>query len=115
MRPSIDLDDRQIEIQLERMRRAADGQGALPAMRAIARYGKTSTQLRFRDQKGPDGKRWIPSEPALERGGQTLRKTNRLFRSITGRATPGEALCFSSPFSTAERASPAWRFNFGTR
>ena len=91
MRPSIQLDDRQIEIQLERLRHAAAGQGALPAMRAIARYGKTSTQMRFRDQKGPDGKRWIPSKPALERGGQTLRKTNRLFRSIAWRATPGDA------------------------
>ncbi len=91
MRPSIELDDRQIEIQLERLKQAVMGQGALPAMRAIGRYGKTSTQLRFRDQKGPDGTRWIPSEPALERGGQTLRKTNRLFRSFTWRANPGSA------------------------
>lgn len=91
MRPGIELDDRQVEIQLERLRDAMQGQGALAAMRAIARYGKTSTQFRFRDQKGPDGKRWIPSEPAIQRGGQTLRKTNRLFRSLTWRATPGEA------------------------
>jgi phage virion morphogenesis protein len=91
MQPGIDLYDRQVEIQLERLRDAVQGRGSLSAMQAIGRYGKTSTQFRFRDQKGPDGKRWIPSEPAIERGGQTLRRTNRLFRSLTWRATPGEA------------------------
>lgn len=91
MDTSIRIDDRQVEIQLERLRDAVQGRGSLAAMQAVGRYGKTSTQFRFRDQKGPDGKRWIPSEPALKRGGQTLRRTNRLFRSLTWRATPGEA------------------------
>ncbi|HEY1136580.1 MAG TPA: phage virion morphogenesis protein [Xanthomonadaceae bacterium] len=91
MRPGIQLDDRQVEIQLERLRDAMQGRGSLAAMQEIGRYGKTSTQFRFRDQRGPDGARWIPSEPAIERGGQTLRKTGRLFRSLTWRATPGEA------------------------
>jgi phage virion morphogenesis protein len=91
MRPGIELDDRQVEIQLERLRDAMQGRGSLAAMQEIGRYGKTSTQFRFRDQKGPDGARWNPSEAAIERGGQTLRKTNRLYRSFTWRATPGEA------------------------
>jgi phage virion morphogenesis protein len=91
MRPGIQLDDRQVEIQLERLRDAMQGRGALSAMQAVGRYGKTSTQFRFRDQHGPDGARWLQSQAARERGGQTLRQTNRLFRSFTWRATPGEA------------------------
>lgn len=91
MRPGIQLDDRQVEIQLERLRDAMQGQGSLAAMQEIGRYGKTSTQFRFRDQRGPDGARWLQSQAARERGGQTLRNTNRLFRSFTWRATPGEA------------------------
>ncbi|MBL8260926.1 MAG: phage virion morphogenesis protein [Xanthomonadaceae bacterium] len=91
MRPGIQLDDRQVEIQLERLRDAMQGRGSLAAMQAIGRYGKTSTQFRFRDQRGPDGARWLPSQAARERGGQTLRHTSRLFRSFTWQATPGEA------------------------
>jgi phage virion morphogenesis protein len=91
MRPGIELDDRQVEIQLERLRDAMQGQGSLAAMQEIGRYGKTSTQFRFRDQRGPDGARWLQSQAARERGGQTLRESNRLYRSLTWRATPGEA------------------------
>ena len=78
--------NREIEIELERLRDAGYGPGTLRLMQNIGRYMKTSTQLRFRRQMDPEGRRWIPSQPAIERGGQTLRDTNRLFRSITWRA-----------------------------
>lgn len=53
------------------------------AARAIGRYLKTSTQLRFRAQKTPDGQAWPPSQRVLAHGGQTLRLTSRLRNSIT--------------------------------
>lgn len=56
------------------------------AAHAIGRYLKTSTQLRFRAQKGPDGKAWPPSQRARAEGGQTLRLTGRLRNSITYRS-----------------------------
>lgn len=56
------------------------------AARAIGRYLKSSTQLRFRAQKTPDGQAWPPSQRVLARGGQTLRLTSRLRNSITYRS-----------------------------
>lgn len=53
------------------------------AARAIGRYLKSSTQLRFRAQKAPDGRAWPPSQRVLAHGGQTLRLTSRLRNSIT--------------------------------
>lgn len=86
----IHIQDRQVLDTLERLRGLSHGR-ARPVMEDIARYGKTSTQLRFRRQAGPDGQRWWPSVRAREQGGQTLRDTNRLFRSITWRAGPNYA------------------------
>lgn len=53
------------------------------AMSSVGRYFKTSTQLRFRDQRGPDGRAWEPSQRVKARGGQTLRLTGRLRNSLT--------------------------------
>lgn len=47
-------------------------------MTDVGRYLKTSTQLRFRAQRGPDGAGWKPTH----RGGQVLRLSGRLRNSI---------------------------------
>lgn len=89
MDPRIDLRDAQVMAALRRL--AAFGRGAVAVMRNVARYMKSSAQLRFRRQAGPDGQRWWPSRRAKEDGGQTLRLTGRLLRSITWRAGPDYA------------------------
>lgn len=50
--------------------------------RAWGRYLKTSTQLRFRAQKAPDGRPWKPSKRVIAHGGVTLRLSSRLRNSI---------------------------------
>lgn len=90
MEARITIDDKQVLAMLERLRALSDGR-AQPVMQDIARYMKTSTQLRFRTQRAPDGRSWWPSARAKAQGGQTLRDSNRLFRSITWRAGPNFA------------------------
>lgn len=48
----------------------------------------SSTQERFKTQKGPDGKAWKKSYRVEDKGGVTLRDTGRLRNSITCRARP---------------------------
>lgn len=86
----IELDDARVRIALERLRKFPANE-ARDAMAQIARYMKTAAELRFRMQIGPDGKTWTPSKAAQKRGGQTLRDTNRLFRSLTWLAGPDYA------------------------
>ncbi len=50
----------------------------------------TQTQLRFRDQQGPDGQPWKPSIRAQEQGGQTLVDTGALRSSITKQVLDGQ-------------------------
>lgn len=80
MNPSIILDDRAVHSWLKRLNET--GRNPRPALVSIARYGKTSTQMRFRTQTDPDGRRWWPSNRARKEGGQTLRATSRLRNSI---------------------------------
>lgn len=54
-----------------------------PLFTMIGRHVKTDVQLRFREQKSPDGVPWIPSQRVIEEGGQTLRLTGRLRNSIS--------------------------------
>lgn len=49
-----------------------------------------STKRRFKEGRGPDGKRWPPSTRVKEKGGQTLVRTRRLERSITYKVSPGK-------------------------
>lgn len=56
-------------------------------METLASYGVSSTQERFIQKHGPDGRSWKPSG----RGGQTLRDTGRLFQSLTTQATDHSA------------------------
>lgn len=86
MDPRIELNDEAIHRKLQQLREFPVREG-LRVFTAIGRFLKTSTQLRFRSQQAPNGQRWWPSARARRDGGQTLRDTNRLFRSITYRAT----------------------------
>lgn len=54
-----------------------------PALDAIGEAMVSKTQLRFAEQHGPDGAKWLPSERALRTGGQTLIETARLMMSQT--------------------------------
>lgn len=58
------------------------GRDATPAMREIAALGESSTRLRFKQQRGPDGRRWKPSLRAQLTGGATLTKDGHLSGSI---------------------------------
>lgn len=64
-------------------RMAALGQRPRPIWEAIGQYGESSTRMRFKNQAGPDRKRWVPSIRARELGGQTLVQKARLLRSLS--------------------------------
>lgn len=84
---AVDLDlkltDRELQAGLERLRLGLPlGGDMTPAMRGLGRILKSGAQMRFREGKGPDGRPWVESWRAKEDGGQTLRDTSRLQRSI---------------------------------
>lgn len=79
------INDRQIIGALNNLK-FASGRNLRGTMTKIGRAMVTSTRLRFRSQVAPDGSRWLPSQRARREGGQTLRLTGRLQRSITYRA-----------------------------
>lgn len=54
-----------------------------PVLREIGAALVTSTRHRFETQRAPDGDTWPPSAAALAEGRATLRRTARLFKSIT--------------------------------
>ena len=100
-------DDARIQRALRELSVATGGK-APRTMMAVARYMKTSAQLNFRRQSSPDGMRWWPSRRAKEQAGQTLRDTNRLYRSLTTRSGPAFAEAGTSvPYAAAH--------NFGIR
>lgn len=53
----------------------------------LGSYGVSSTQQRFLDQKDPDGETW----KATKRGGDILRKDDRLFNSLDYKASENSA------------------------
>lgn len=67
-------------------RMAAQGQHPRPIWEALGQYGESSTRMRFKNQAGPDRKRWVPSIRARQSGGQTLVLKARLLRSVSHRA-----------------------------
>lgn len=83
--PTIGVDDARILAAFENLKAAG---GDTRTMQGIGRYMKTSAQLRFRTQTDPDGRSWWPSNRARSKGGQTLRDTGRLLRSLVWRAGP---------------------------
>jgi phage virion morphogenesis protein len=83
---SIRVDDGAVRAALDRLRDLP--RARLPAaMREAGQLLKTSTQLRFRSQRAPDGTAWEKSAAAIARRGQTLRHTSRLRNSITWQLT----------------------------
>jgi phage virion morphogenesis protein len=80
----IKIERKAVDAGLYRLRLALPiGGDMTPAMKGIGRVGKTGTQQRFRQQKSPEGKPWKPSKRVLEHGGQTLRLTGGMQRSVT--------------------------------
>lgn len=78
----IELDEKKITEALARLN-MLNGSKARPAMVEIGRTLKASTQMRFRDQRGPNNSTWHK----VRRGGQALRLTGRLRNSIEYVAT----------------------------
>lgn len=74
------LDDGQVRGALLRL--MALGNNPRPALLDIAALGESSTRLRFRLQRGPDGQQWKPSIRAQVTGGRTLTKDGHLSGSI---------------------------------
>ncbi len=85
VRVTVEIDAAEVRDAFARLARL--GRDFRPVMERIGSYLVSSTQLRFEDQKGPDGRPWKPSERARLQHGQTLRDTGRLMQSITYRAT----------------------------
>jgi len=80
----VTLKDAAVRGAIERVRLSLPlGGDMTPAFRSIGRIVKTGTQLRFRQQKSPEGARWKPSQRAQRTHGQTLRLTGRLRNSLT--------------------------------
>ena len=76
-----DLTDGEVQSVLLRVS-AATGGRMLEPMTETGRMLLTSTQMRFRVQRGPDGHPWTPSQRVVKHGGQTLSLTARLRNSI---------------------------------
>lgn len=63
-----------------------------PALAAIADLLEESTRYRFEIGQDPDGEDWIPSQRAIEEGGQTLVDSSRLLSSIVSTSDRNSAL-----------------------
>lgn len=84
----IKIEDKEVHDALHRLLLALPlGGDATPAFKSMGRALKTGVQLRFREEKAPDGSAWKPSKRAIAEGGKTLQLTRRLLRSITYAAT----------------------------
>lgn len=87
MRIDVRLDDARLMTTLRRMMAAATQPQT--ALREIAALGESSTRMRFRTQKGPDGTAW---KKGRKKSGRTLTKDGHLSGSISSRATSSEAI-----------------------
>lgn len=81
IRLRVEVDDSRVRGALRRMQRAV--RHPQPILDDVGRAMATETRQRFRSGTDPDGRPWKP----VKRGGQPLRLTGRLGRSITHRAT----------------------------
>lgn len=79
------LDDGQVIGTLQLLR--ALGEDPRPALQEVADLGESTTRLRFRTQRGPDGRPWHPSLRAQLVGGRTLTKDGHLSGSAGSNAT----------------------------
>ncbi len=73
---------------------------------ALAQGVRESTLERFRQSKGPDGRRWKSSKRAILEGGKTLVKTAQLRNSIHARSD-------ASGFAVGTNAKHAATHQFG--
>ena len=73
---------------------------------ALAQGVRESTLERFRQSKGPDGRRWKSSKRAILEGGKTLVKTAQLCNSIHARSD-------ASGFAVGTNAKHAATHQFG--
>lgn len=73
---------------------------------ALAEGVRESTLERFRQSKGPDGRRWKSSKRAILEGGKTLVKTGQLRNSIHARSD-------ASGFAVGTNAKHAATHQFG--
>ena len=73
---------------------------------ALAQGVRESTLERFRQSKGPDGRRWKSSKRAILEGGKTLVKTGQLRNSIHTRSD-------ASGFAVGTNAKHAATHQFG--
>ena len=74
------IDNREILAVLDGVFDAA--KDVSPAMDEIGSFGVAEIQLGFRSEKDPWGNVWEPSARARNQGGQTLRDTGQLYRSL---------------------------------
>lgn len=73
---------------------------------ALAEGVRESTLERFRQSKGPDGRRWASSKRAILEGGKTLVKTGQLRNSIHSKSD-------ASGFAVGTNAKHAATHQFG--
>lgn len=85
---SVKIDDREVAEALRRLER--QGGDLRPVMREIAGDMLDDVQENFARQGRP--LRWKTSKRARKQGGQTLRDTNRLYRSIMARSDATSAM-----------------------
>lgn len=84
MHVRVRVDDAEVIGTLQRL--IALGKNPSAPLQDIAALGESSTRLRFRLQRGPDGQRWKPSLRAQLTGGSTLTKDGHLSGSISSRS-----------------------------
>lgn len=84
MHVRVQVDDAEVIGTLQRL--IALGKNPSAPLQDIAALGESSTRLRFRLQRGPDGQRWKPSLRAQLTGGSTLTKDGHLSGSISSRS-----------------------------
>jgi len=83
---SLEMNVRDSGAQAALRRLQALGRSPRALFGAIAAYGESSTRARFKNQVGPDGKKWTPSKRVKQgKGTMTLVHTARLLRSIAHR------------------------------
>ena len=74
---------------------------------ALAEGARESTLERFKQSKGPDGRRWKTSIRAAQEGGKTLIQSAQLRNSIHAKSdTSGFALGTNVKYAATQEASP---------
>lgn len=85
----IEVDDRELRLFIAA---AQDLAGHLaPLMAELGAHVESTSKLRFRTGKGPDGTPWQPSIRALREGGRTLRDRGNLRDSIAAQSDATKA------------------------